>query len=296
MKRVILESPLAGNVEENLQYARECLHDSLVKDEAPIASHLLYPQCLDDSILKERTLGIEAGLSWYPVSDYSVVYVDKGISNGMKLGMERARKYQKPCKFRRLNPLPNPFYILISGKRCSGKDTFALQLQELLPSSTIFGLAHTLKYLYAQQTTPENVEGTYLRLVNDYAFKQQHRHQLIDLAKQMKKEHGDDIWVRRHQSHPKTQEGIVIIPDVRVHCEIKPFTRENSIKIRISTSDSVRKDRGWNYLPSIDDDILETDLDTSLHLFDRVIENNGTPDELKKHTQDVVTQYALIFK
>ena len=42
MRRVILESPYAGNVEENVAYARAAVRDSLLRGEAPIASHLLY--------------------------------------------------------------------------------------------------------------------------------------------------------------------------------------------------------------------------------------------------------------
>ena len=66
MKRVILESPYAGDVERNVAYARACLRDSLLRGEAPIASHLLYtqPGVLDDQIPEERQMGIDAGLAW----------------------------------------------------------------------------------------------------------------------------------------------------------------------------------------------------------------------------------------
>ena len=40
MKLVILESPYAGDVEANVEYARACVRDSLSRGEAPIASHL----------------------------------------------------------------------------------------------------------------------------------------------------------------------------------------------------------------------------------------------------------------
>ena len=39
---MILESPYAGRVEENVAYARAAVRDSLLRGEAPIASHLLY--------------------------------------------------------------------------------------------------------------------------------------------------------------------------------------------------------------------------------------------------------------
>ena len=50
MKLVIIESPYAGDIEKNVAYARDCVRDSLMRGEAPYASHLLYtqPNILDD--------------------------------------------------------------------------------------------------------------------------------------------------------------------------------------------------------------------------------------------------------
>ena len=47
---VIIESPFAGDVDKNIEYARKCVRDSLNRGEAPSASHLLYtqPGILDD--------------------------------------------------------------------------------------------------------------------------------------------------------------------------------------------------------------------------------------------------------
>ena len=104
MRLVILESPLAGNVERNLRYARACMRDCLMRGEAPFASHALYAQegVLDDTIPAERALGIDAGLLWGMHADATVVYVDLGISPGMELGIERARQQGRPVEERRL--------------------------------------------------------------------------------------------------------------------------------------------------------------------------------------------------
>ena len=40
-RRVIVESPYAGDIETNVAYARAALRDCLSRGEAPIASHLL---------------------------------------------------------------------------------------------------------------------------------------------------------------------------------------------------------------------------------------------------------------
>ena len=84
MKRVIVESPYAGDIEKNIKYARKALADCLGRGEAPFVSHLLYTQVLDDTIPKERVKGINAGFAWGLTADYVAVYADLGISSGMK--------------------------------------------------------------------------------------------------------------------------------------------------------------------------------------------------------------------
>jgi len=94
---VILESPYSGNVDLNTRYARACLKDSLSRNEAPIASHLLYTQegVLDDNNPEDRKLGIEAGLAWCHLAERTVVYIDLGITEGMTEGIERAESFNK---------------------------------------------------------------------------------------------------------------------------------------------------------------------------------------------------------
>lgn len=104
MKLVIVESPFAGDVERNVEYARAAVHDSLARGEAPIASHLLYtqPGILRDEIPEERQWGIEAGLAWRRVAEGTVVYVDLGISRGMEFGIAAAREAGLSVEFRTL--------------------------------------------------------------------------------------------------------------------------------------------------------------------------------------------------
>lgn len=100
---VIIESPYAGDVEANTAYARSCLLDCLQRGEAPIVSHLLHTQVLDDRNKFERKWGIEAGLAWYRVADKCVVYTDRGMSGGMSTGVDRAKQYGVPVEYRSLN-------------------------------------------------------------------------------------------------------------------------------------------------------------------------------------------------
>lgn len=102
MKRVLVESPYAGDVARNERYARACMKDCLSRGEAPFASHLLYTQIgvLDDTVIEERELGIKAGLLWGEAADTTVVYTDYGITPGMDLGIERAVEQGRPVEYR----------------------------------------------------------------------------------------------------------------------------------------------------------------------------------------------------
>lgn len=97
-KIVQLESPFAGNNKTarglNQLYARAAMRDSLRRGEAPFASHLLYAQqfILDDDCPNERQLGIEAGFAFMEHASALVVYTDRGISPGMKLGIKNAKR------------------------------------------------------------------------------------------------------------------------------------------------------------------------------------------------------------
>ncbi len=104
MKLVIIESPYAGDIEANVEYARAAIRDSLNRGEAPIASHLLYtqPGILDDAIPEERQWGIDAGLAWRRVADVTVVYTDKGITKGMEYGIKLAEEEGNPVEYRSL--------------------------------------------------------------------------------------------------------------------------------------------------------------------------------------------------
>lgn len=106
MKLVIIESPYAATethtVEQHIEYARQCMRDSLMRGESPYASHLLYTQCLDDSKPDERKLGIEAGFMWRNVAEVTVFYVDLGYSNGMLMGLQDCINKCKPYEIRRL--------------------------------------------------------------------------------------------------------------------------------------------------------------------------------------------------
>ena len=100
-----METPYAGEVELNVRYARACLRDCLMRGEAPFASHLIYtqPGVLDDLVPHDRDLGILAGLIWGRHAEVTVVYTDRGISHGMRIGIANAVAHNRPVEYRTLD-------------------------------------------------------------------------------------------------------------------------------------------------------------------------------------------------
>jgi len=107
MRRVIVESPYRGNFWQrwrNRRYARAAMHDCIRRGEAPFASHLLYTQrgVLRDHVESERKRGILAGFAWGAQAHAVVVYEDYGISDGMRIGIRRAKDIGMPVEYRSL--------------------------------------------------------------------------------------------------------------------------------------------------------------------------------------------------
>jgi hypothetical protein len=104
MKRVVIESPYAGNVRRNVRYAIEAVKHSLSLGEAPIASHLLFPEngIVDEKDPNGRLLGIAAGLAWLPVADLMASYIDYGESEGMRKARLLAEELGIRTEFRKI--------------------------------------------------------------------------------------------------------------------------------------------------------------------------------------------------
>lgn len=111
MTRVVIESPLSAptreEIEENKAYAKLCVLDCLARGEAPYASHLFFdqPGILDEMVPADRNMGMQAGMQWGLAAHKVVVYIDKGISKGMQLGMDFYRHAGIPIEHRQIEPM-----------------------------------------------------------------------------------------------------------------------------------------------------------------------------------------------
>jgi hypothetical protein len=106
-RRVIVESPYAADTPEgvaaNVAYVKRCIRDSLMRNEAPFASHLVYTRVFDDNVATERAMGIRAGFAWGAVAELTAVYTDRGVSAGMLMGIDDAKAAGRPIEYRSMD-------------------------------------------------------------------------------------------------------------------------------------------------------------------------------------------------
>ncbi len=104
MRRVVLESPWSARDAEQQSKHRAYLHralsDALSRGEAPIASHGLLTDVLDDCKPAHRDQGMAAGRAWIPVTDAVVAYADLGITDGMDKAFKEAELAGVPVEIR----------------------------------------------------------------------------------------------------------------------------------------------------------------------------------------------------
>ena len=81
MKKVYICAPLGGDVQANLERVKKYTEYALKCGTAPVVLHF-YALCLDDSIPREREMGMAAGLSLLWFCDEMWVFGDE-ITRGM---------------------------------------------------------------------------------------------------------------------------------------------------------------------------------------------------------------------
>lgn len=95
---VFICSPLAGDVERNLQNARRYSKFAVERGAIPFAPHLLFPQFMDDGDKVQRGLGLFFGLVLMGKCDE--VWLFGGcVSKGMRLELTKARKRGMKVRF-----------------------------------------------------------------------------------------------------------------------------------------------------------------------------------------------------
>lgn len=96
-RKVYVVSKYAGDVETNTAAAVVYCRRVIDAGYMPIASHLLYPQILNDNDPAERNMGLMFGLALLKLCDE--VWVFGSVSSGMAQEIEEAKRLNKKVTY-----------------------------------------------------------------------------------------------------------------------------------------------------------------------------------------------------
>ena len=96
--KVYIVSPYAGDMSENKKKARRYCRFAAKQKKIPFASHLFFPQFLNDNDPTERGIGLQLGISFILHCKEVWVFGDT-ISNGMQAEIDAARRMSKKIRY-----------------------------------------------------------------------------------------------------------------------------------------------------------------------------------------------------
>lgn len=116
-RRIWIVSPHRGDTDvalaENAEYALAAARDCFERGEWPMLVHGhglgLYVQALDDDDASDRELGMSAARAWMDAAVLVAVYVDRGVSGGMRDDIAWCEARDIPIETRTLPPKPARF-------------------------------------------------------------------------------------------------------------------------------------------------------------------------------------------
>ena len=163
--------------------------------------------------------------------------------------------------------------ITFSGKQYSGKDTAGKVFLDELQGYKRCAMGDIIKLEYGKlnNLTYEEIE----------ANKAQYRAGLIELGNWGRSQ-SPDYWLEKIIS----QEGKIIVTDVRVPHEYEVFKSAGAISIRVEASREVRATRGTLVG---EDDITEIGLD-NITDWDYVVENNSDYESFKTKLMTIIEE------
>ena len=164
--------------------------------------------------------------------------------------------------------------ITFSGKQYSGKDTAAKILMDALPDYKRCAMGDIIKLEYGKlhNLSYEEIENN----------KAQYRQGLIDLGNWGRSQ-SPDFWLEKIIS----QEGKIVVTDVRIRHEYDIFKKAGAITIRVEADREIREQRGGKLIG--EDDVTEVDLD-NIQDWDFVIDNNKDYETLKRNVLQIVSE------
>ena len=162
--------------------------------------------------------------------------------------------------------------IIFSGKQYSGKDTAAKILLNEMKDFRRCAMGDIIKIEYGKM---HNL--TYDEIENN---KTQYRQGLIDLGNWGRSQ-SPDYWLQKIIS----QEGKIVVTDVRIKHEYEVFKKAGATSIRVEANRDIREARGGKLVG--EDDVTEVDLD-NIQDWDFLLDNNKDYETLKRNVLKIV--------
>lgn len=169
--------------------------------------------------------------------------------------------------------------LCISGKRYSGKDTFAVQLaararQRGIPLA-LHAFADESKRMFAATRPEVELE----RLLDDRTYKEQWRPQLTAFTVEALAR-DPLVFVREVMARIEASPDHALITDLRLRLELDHLREvADPYVLRLVRSDARRAESGWSYDAAKDTHRTETELDDP-DLWNEAIPNEGSLEEL----------------
>jgi hypothetical protein len=99
---IIVESPYRGTNRferlENAAFCRRCCYHVYKEGHIPFASHLFFPEFLNEDDPVERKAGIEGGYFFWQMAGEVWFFVERGWSPGMRAAHDNALFTGKPIQ------------------------------------------------------------------------------------------------------------------------------------------------------------------------------------------------------
>lgn len=184
--------------------------------------------------------------------------------------------------------------LAISGKRFSGKDTFAAMLvaEAKARGATLetYAFAGESKRLFVAQEAARGIAVDLARLTSDRAYKEEWRPQLTKFT--VDSIAADPlVFCRAVAARIEASPSPALITDLRLTLELQHLRPRFALRVlRLVRTDTHRAQSGWTFKAAVDDHHTETELDDST-LWDEAIANDGAEADLRARAAAVISEF-----
>lgn len=179
------------------------------------------------------------------------------------------------------------------GRRKTGK-TKAAELVVKLTANTPFpfrriSFADSLRMLFAdyKNISPDDLKNNYTKEI--------YRQEMIEFSQKIKEK--DPLFFVKELFDLAEGMEYIVIDDIRFIEELAEVKKRGGIIYKVDASPKVRKERGWEYMPEVDNSLSETELgDLSAHtmdVFGGILFNNGSEEQLRKDLRQLLLKHFM---